>query len=136
MPIGKATIIDDSGLIATSPPTPVSFIASRFPSVRSGMTVYYERSGEPTIAKLVRPASAGDQLASLAAPSIGLTPMARSLVAETAESRSAHIAHKAGRAIDDLSAFEEQIAVMTNLRTKLETVDGRVGIAAVRTALL
>lgn len=135
MPTGKATIEDDSGLIATSPPTPVSFIASKFPTVHTDMTVYFERSSDPTIAKLVRPATAGDQLASLATPSLGLTPKAKQLMAATAAQLSGAIAHEAGGDISERAEFEQPITDMTIIATRLEAEGLRIGIAIVRIAI-
>ncbi|MDF0544335.1 hypothetical protein PX699_18440 [Sphingobium sp. H39-3-25] len=135
MPTGKATIIDHSGLIATSPPSPVSFIASKFPTVKNDMTVYFERSSDPTVAKLVRPATAGDQLAALAEPSLGLTPKAKGLMAATAERLSATLAHLAGQDISEAAEFEQPIAEMTIIATRLEAEGTRVGVAIARIAI-
>lgn len=137
MPVGNASIIGDVGLIkADDPPSPVSFIPSKYPAVVDGMRVYFERrSDDATKAKTVRPASAGDQLASLAAPSFGLTPKAKELVAATAHNLTATIAHKSGEPIAGVAAFKEPLAEMTILAAKLEAHGARVGIAVVRVAV-
>lgn len=138
MPLGIASIIDDDGSIqADDPPSPVSFISSRFPDVSDGMRVYFERrSDAPTKAKTVRPASAGDQLASLAAPPFGLTPRAKVLIADTANNLSATIAHTPGEPIDGDAAFDTSVAEMTVIAAKLEAHGQRVGIAIVRIAIM
>lgn len=137
MPLGNASIIGDVGSIeADDPPSPVSFIPSKYPTVDDGMRVYFERrSDDATKAKTVRPASAGDQLVSLVAPSFGLTTKAKGLIAATAHNLSATIAHKPGKSIAGVAAFKKPVAQMTILATKLEAHGARVGIAMVRIAV-
>lgn len=136
MPTGKANITAGSGQIATSSrPTPVSFNTQRFPTVKQDMIVYFERSSDPTVAKLVRPATAGDQLAMLAVPELGLTPKAHELLAKRIESLVANTRHAPGRDIDQVTRLKKPIAEMREVGTKLTGNDTRVGVSAVRMAL-
>lgn len=144
MPLGDASVIgggapgtNDVGSIkADDPPSPVSFIPSKYPSVTDGMRVYFERrSGEPTKASLVRPATAGDQLVAIATPTKGLTPAAKRLVTETTTALIDGIAFSAGDDIAKEEALNDALGAAAELGAALEEHSSRVGIAVVRSTI-